>query len=92
MWMAEVEKVPFTWLDGHTYNIKDIKLIPEYEQAVMITLNEEDQLDEIASRPEIFGEGSESLTYLLFEANVVKLTEAKFNMNKLHELRIPATR
>jgi hypothetical protein len=87
--MAQVENIPFTWIDGYTYNIKDIKEYPTYDEFVKIGLKQNDRLDEIASRTEVFGEDSEALSYLLFEANVEKIVENDFDLNKLHELRIP---
>ena len=71
------------------YNIKDIKEYPTYEEFVKISLKQNDRLDEIASRTEVFGEDSEALSYLLFEANVEKIVENDFDLNKIHELKIP---
>ena len=90
MWMSETENISFTWNDGHVYNIKDMKVIPVYDQYVKLKINQGDQLDEIASRSEIFGADSESLSYFLFESNIEKLAENKFDLSKLHEIRIPA--
>lgn len=89
MWMAQVDNIPFLWLDGHTYNIKDLKEYPTYDAFVKISMKQDDRLDEIASRTEIFGEDSEALSYLIFEANVEKIVENDFDLNKFHELRIP---
>lgn len=89
MWMAQVDNVPFSWLDGYTYNIKDMKEYPSYDEFVSISLKQNDRLDEIASRTEVFGEDSEALSYLLFEANVEKIVENDFDLNKLHEIRVP---
>ena len=91
MWMAEVPLVPFTWQDGMTYSIRDIKVVPSYEDVVEISLSQNDKLDEVASRMEIYGQDAEDLTYLLFEANIVQVTENNFDLNKIHKLRIPAT-
>lgn len=89
MWMSETDTISFTWQDGYKYNIKDIKLYPVYDKFVEIKIKQNDALDEIASRPDIFAEEKESLAYLLFEANVEKITENDFDLNKLHFLKIP---
>jgi CRISPR/Cas system CMR-associated protein Cmr3 (group 5 of RAMP superfamily) len=89
MWMAQTDDVSFPWMDGYTYNIKDIKTYPVYDQFVSIALKQNEHLDEIASRTEIFGVGSDALAYLLFEANVEKITENEFDLNKLRTLKIP---
>ena len=89
MWMAQTENITFTGLDGYTYNIKDMKEYPSYDEFVSISLKQNDRLDEIASRTEVFGEDSEALSYLLFEANVEKIVENDFDLNKIHEIRVP---
>ena len=89
MWMSQTENVSFPWLDGYTYNIKDMKQSTSNDKFVKISLKENDRLDEIASRSEIFGDNAESLSFLIFEANVEKITENDFDLNKLHEIRIP---
>ena len=89
MWMAQTENITFTWLDGYDYTIKDMKEYPSYDEFVSISLKQNDRLDEIASRTDVFGEDSEALSYLLFEANVEKIVENDFDLNKLHEIRVP---
>lgn len=89
MWMSDTENISFLWLDGYTYNLKDMRVYPSYDKFIKIPLKQTDKLDEIASRGEIFGSDAESYSYLLFEANVEKITENDFDLNKLHELRVP---
>jgi len=89
MWMTETPNISFTWLDGHIYNIKDMKTYPVYDRFVKLSLKQNDQLDEIASRTEVFGAGAESYAYLLFEVNAEKIVENDFDMNKLHSIKIP---
>lgn len=90
MWMASTDNISFTWLDGRIYNIKDMKEYPVYDKFVKLKLKQGDQLDEIASRGEVFGADAESYAYLLFEANVEKIVENNFDLEKLHEIKIPA--
>ena len=89
MWMSQTGNISFTWLDGHTYNIKDIKEYPLYDKFVKISLKQNDRLDEIASRTEIFGQDTEAMSFLIFECNVEKIVENDFDLNKLHEIKIP---
>jgi hypothetical protein len=91
MWMSETPNISFTWLDGHDYNLKDMKEYPAYDSFVKIKLKQNDQLDEIASRTDVYGSGSESYAYLLFECNREKIVENNFDLNKLHELKVPIT-
>lgn len=89
MWMSQTENISFTWLDGYTYNIKDMKQFTSNDKSVKISLKQNDRLDEIASRAEVFGSEAESLSFLIFEANVEKIVENDFDLNKIHEIRIP---
>jgi len=89
MWLSQTENISFTWLDGFTYNIKDVKTLESYERFIEIDLKKNERLDEIASRPEIFGEFAEDMSFLLFEANVEKIVENDFDLNKFKKLRIP---
>jgi hypothetical protein len=89
MWLESTPTIEFRWLDGRLYNLKAMREIPVYDDFVRIDLRQGDMLDEISSREDIFGINREDFSYLLFEANVVKLTENKFNLSKLKEIRIP---
>ena len=80
----------FTDKDGREYPIKEIPEIKVYQTAqVLKNLPAVVELDEIASRPEIWGEGAEYLAYAIFEHNIEKIMEAKFDLSKLKELKIP---
>jgi hypothetical protein len=57
---------------------------------ITIKLKMKTDLDEVASRPDVFGPGGEPESYRLFDANIVALGEAEFDMGKIRELRIPA--
>jgi hypothetical protein len=89
MWLATTDNITFTWLDGHTYNIKDMKVYPIYDKYIKLKLRQNDQLDEIASRSEVFGTNTESYAYFIFECNIEKIVENDFDLNKLKEIRIP---
>jgi hypothetical protein len=89
MWMSQTPRIPFLWIDGYTYSIKDMKVIPVYDKFIKMPIDQDSKLDEIASRTEIFGEGQETSSFLLFEANVEKIVENDFNLKKLRELRVP---
>lgn len=90
MWLATTDNISFTWLDGHVYNLKDMRVIPAYDKFVKLKLKQGDQLDEIASRTEIFGTNAETYAYLLFEANVEKIVENNYSLDNIKEIKIPA--
>ena len=87
---AEIDNVPFTNALGNTYNIKDMREFPTgYTKARTIQLKKGDSLDEIACRREIYGANSEISIFQIFDFNVVALTEAGFDLDKIKSLDIP---
>jgi len=46
-------------------------------------------LDEIASRPEVYGDGHEDDAYLIFEMNMDAITSASFDFATVKQLVIP---
>jgi hypothetical protein len=89
MWMNYEDTVVFDDIDGSSISVKDMRLIPEYSSSLSIATQHHDTLDEIATRNYIYGEGMESLSYALFEANVVALADAMYDLTKIRSVRIP---
>jgi len=89
MYYFAIPNVQFTDINGNTRTIKDMREYPAYTSNNSISVNANDMLDEIASRPEIYGDGGEVLSYKLFEANVVALVDNNFTLSKLKRLVIP---
>ena len=85
----EVENVTFTTVDGKDVIIKGKRTIPEYQTMVTVQKIEGELMDEIITRPELYGEGNEDLAYLIFEANQKEILEVDFNLDKLTEVKIP---
>ena len=84
------ENISFTDADGNTVSIKEI--LPVTATATSFTKVECDNsssLDEIASRDAIYGAGSESSAYKIFDENIVELVDAHFDLGKLRTLRVP---
>ncbi|MBD5584205.1 MAG: hypothetical protein HDQ88_03915 [Clostridia bacterium] len=85
-----VEDISFTNALGRTVMIKDILPVQERSQnSVSIAISKDDELDEIATRTDIYGEGYESQSYEIFAENIEELTQVDFDMNRLKSLRIP---
>jgi hypothetical protein len=84
-----VEDVTFTTIDGEDIIIKGRREIPEYQTMTTAQKVNGELMDEIITRPELYGEGNEDLAYLIFEANQKEIIEADFNLNKLTEVKIP---
>ena len=84
-----IPTVSFNDANGRTVPVKDVRPIGQEVVDFGITTKEGDLLDEIASREEIFGPGSEDESFRLFDANIVELYEARFDVSKVRRLSIP---
>lgn len=86
----DIPDITFTNSLGKSVIIKDILPVPSpAERTVKLALAENDELDEIATRTNIYGEGYENRGYDLFAENICELVTHDFDMNKLKSLRIP---
>lgn len=87
----DVDEVTFKNALGRSVKIKDLLPIPVHsDNSVVIALAKDDELDEIATRTDIYGEGYEAKVYDIFIENVEELVQNDFDMNKLKRLRIPS--
>ena len=86
-----IENINFETIDERIVVIKDKRQIPDYNIVTTIQKDEKELLDEIAIKEEIYGEGNEDLSYLLFEANQKELIEVDFDLTKIKEIKIPTT-
>lgn len=85
----DIANIEFTNSNNKTFKIKDRRPIPKYTIVTRIKKNKNELGDEIAIKRNIFGEGSESLTYRIYEANIIKLIENRFDFEKLRDINIP---
>lgn len=87
----DVQDITFKNSLGRSVKIKDLLPVPSHsDNSVVIALAEDDELDEIATRTDIYGEGYEAKTYNIFAENIEELTQNDFDMNRLKRLRIPS--
>jgi len=87
---GDVDNITFTNANGKVYNIKDRRKIPNYTILTTISKDKNELADEIAVKKEVYGEFTEDLAYKIYEANVVKLIESRFDFSKLKSIKIPA--
>jgi hypothetical protein len=85
----DVETITFRALNGKSYAVKDLREIPVQSIRKSIQYESVNTLDEIASRPEVYGEYAEDQTYKIFEANMVKIFDVRFDMTRIKRLDIP---
>lgn len=85
-----IEDITFTNALGRSVKIKDLLPVPTpSENSVALILAKGDQLDEIATRTNIYGEGYEGKAYDIFAENIEELTQVDFNLDRLKKIRIP---
>lgn len=87
---SEADDVSFTDSYGETVNIKAI--LPVAGRAttfVTVDCESGTSLEEIASRENMYGTGSESLGYKIFDENIISIVEARFDLSKIKKLRVP---
>ena len=86
-----IDEVTFKNALGRSVKIKALLPIPvRSNNSVIITLAKDDELDEIATRTDIYGESYETKAYDIFIENVEELVQNDFDMNRLKRLRIPS--
>jgi len=86
---VDIENITFTDINGNSFEIKDIRPIPEQQLLTSLKLSKNDFIDEIASRPSIYGDGAEDLTFKIVDLNIIKIVESKFNFDNIRTLKIP---
>lgn len=85
----DVDTISFEDVNGNQFPVKDIREISSQTLAFEVDVKQEDLLDEVASRRETFGDFGEVQSWRIFDLNIVKLTEANFDMSKISRLKIP---
>lgn len=81
--------VTFTDKDGTGYEIKETRRLETLNTMFVLKLNEGDDLDEIATRKNVFGDDAEILAYKLFDHNVIAIVDSNYDLDKIKTLKIP---
>jgi len=84
-----IDSIIFTDINGIATTIKDMREYPDYQTFVKINLKNGDEIDEIASRQDIYGNEGEGESFKIVDNNIIKLFEADFNLEELNKLDIP---
>lgn len=85
----DVDTITFTDINGTQFPVKDRRDISTQTVAFETDTKEDDLLDGVASRREIYGDFGEIHAWRIFDLNIVKLTEVNFDMTKIKRLKIP---
>lgn len=85
----EIEDITYIDKNNKEYTVKDMRIFQDYPMLFIIDIFEDDSLDEIASRKEIYGDGAESEAYKIFEHNRIKIVDNRMNLDGIKTLEIP---
>lgn len=85
----DIETITFIDQNGNRYPVKDIRIIPDYAHLFTIKKQPSDEIDEIATRFDVYGPLTESDSYKLWDHNKIAFTEARFDLSTVSEVRIP---
>jgi len=79
----------FTDINGNTYSLYQMREIPAYQISGVIPKLDQEDFDEIFTRPEIAWDNMEGAVFQLHEANIVAILDAKFDYSKLRSIKVP---
>ena len=86
---TNIDNITFVDQNGVSTQVKDMRLIPSEAISKTVDFKGFNTLDDIASRQDIYGDFGENQTFRLFEANIVAITDARFDMSKIRSLKVP---
>ena len=84
-----INKVDFTTREGLTVAIRDMREYPTRFLLENLKIKSLSDIDEIASRPEIYGQEGERLSYKIVDFNIEAIFERDFKIDKIYSLKIP---
>lgn len=84
-----IPAIPFTDSNGNQYQVNDLREYPIYTPAFEQKLQAGDAVDEIASRPDVFGDDGEMSAYAIFEANITSFVENRWSLPAVRSINIP---
>lgn len=85
----DIETITFIDQNGVRYPVKDIRIIPTYAHIFTLKKQPTTDIDEIATSPDVYGALTEGDSFKIWDHNIVAFTEARFDISKVKEVRIP---
>lgn len=85
----EIDPVNFTNQSGVTRRIKLRRPFEVLQNVSSIRVQGDATLDEMVSRNDMAGAGTEFLAYKLADHNIVDIAEANYDLSRLNNIRIP---
>ncbi len=88
MLYMDIDTITFEDSNGISYPIKDIRPIPSLPVIFTITKNENEFIDEIVTRDDIYGTNREGDSFKVYDANAIKMVEKRFDFTKIKRLKV----
>ena len=84
----DIDTITFEDVNGVSYPIKDMRPIPSLPVIFTITKNENEFVDEIVTRDDVYSRNREADSYKVYDANHIKMVENNFDFTKMKRLKI----
>ena len=84
-----VDEIVFVDINGNNRTIKDMREYEDQNMVASVNILGSAFIDEIATRQEFYGDGSEFEIYKVVDFNIIKLFDAGFDLSKIKKLEIP---
>lgn len=85
----DIDTITFIDQNGFRFPVKDIRIIPDYSHLFTIKKQPHEDIDEIATRPDVYGALTEADSYKIWDHNKVSMVENRFDVTMMQEIRIP---
>ncbi len=84
----DIDTITFEDSNGISYPIKDIRPIPSLPVIFTITKSENEFIDEIVTRDDIYGINREGDSFKVYDANAIEMVEKRFDFTKIKRLKV----
>lgn len=85
----DLQSIIFTDMAGNSYTIKSMREYTPQTTWFTLNLQQGDEIDEIASRKEVYGNGGEAQYYKIVNHNIAALFDVGFDLSQLKTLDVP---
>jgi hypothetical protein len=86
----DVGRYVFADTDGRAVEVMEMREIPVQRVGITLNRSSDDDIDEIASRQYVYGDGGEQDSYKIHEANIVAIIDSRFDYSRIRSVGIPS--
>jgi hypothetical protein len=85
----DLQDIVFVDQTGNSKTVKAMREYPSLTTWFTYNMNQGDEIDEIASRKDVYGDGGEGQYYRIAWHNIAELFDVQFDVSQLRTLNIP---